>query len=49
MSDPEHPELPAAAADEPQGARMAPQTEEDAVKPTTKEIDTDDMFNGQGV
>lgn len=49
MANPEHPEIPAAIIDESQAAGMMPQTEEDAAKSTTKEVDTDDMFNGQGV
>lgn len=44
MPDTEHLEVPAAITDAPQSAPMEPQTDEDAVKPLTNEVDTDDMF-----
>lgn len=44
MPDPENLENSAASSGEPQGEPMEPQTDEDAVKPLTHEIDANDMF-----
>jgi hypothetical protein len=45
MPDPIIPDVPAALTDEPQAAAMAPADEEQGVRKTTHEIDTDDMFS----
>lgn len=45
MPTPDLPEIPAAITDEPQAAAMEPTDGDKAVRKTTHEVDTDDMFN----
>ncbi len=44
MPDPNRPDIPDGTPAHPHDAPLAPASEEEAIKPTYNEVDTDDMF-----